>query len=227
MRLWTNVALYLVALCSGAFGLGQPRYVESSPKPGSFALAHNGRASLLYVDASDYAGVVRAAGDLQSDIARVTGITPAITHKSSRLPTHVVIIGTLGKSPVIDALVRSGKINVAAIAGKWESFLIQVVTDPLPGVDRALVIAGSDKRGTIYGIYDLSEQIGVSPWYWWADVPVQHQDALFVQAGQVRARPAGGEISRHFPERRSAGAVRLGARKIRRNYNHAVLHEPV
>jgi hypothetical protein len=81
--------------------------------------------------------------------------------------------------------------DTAPIAGKWESFLIQAVPKPLPGVAGALVIAGSDKRGTIYGIYDLSEQIGVSPWYWWADVPVGHRDALFVKPGRfVQGEPA-------------------------------------
>jgi len=80
---------------------------------------------------------------------------------------------------------------VTAIAGKWESFLIQVVPKPLPGVASALIIAGSDKRGTIYGIYDFSDQIGVSPWYWWADVPVQHHDELFVKPGlYVQGPPA-------------------------------------
>ena len=103
MRLLASVTLCLVAMCQAAFGLGQPRYVENSPRPGSFAIVHDGQASPLYVNVSDYAGVVRAAGDLQSDIARVTSVTPTITHPSSGLPTHVVIIGTLGKSPLIDA----------------------------------------------------------------------------------------------------------------------------
>ena len=89
----------------------------------------------------------------------------------------------MGKSPLIDGLVKSGKLNADAISGKWESFIITTVTNPLPGVDQALVIAGSDKRGTIYGIYEMSEQIGVSPWYWWADVPPQHHENLFIKAG--------------------------------------------
>ena len=73
----------------------------------------------------------------------------------------------------------------AQIRDRWESSVIQVVARPLPGVERALVIAGSDKRGTIFGVYDVSEQIGVSPWYWWADVPVRHRDAA------LRRAPAG------------------------------------
>ena len=92
---------------------------------------------------------------------------------------------------MIDQLVRERKIDVSDIPGKWEASLIQVVQHPLPGVESALVIAGSDKRGTIYGIYDLSEQMGVSPWHFWADVPSQHHAALFVQAGrQVQGPPA-------------------------------------
>src|SRR5271169_210586 len=102
MRLWAHVAVCLAALCTAAFGLGQPRYVESSPRPGSVAIARGGRASALYVDASDYAGVVRATSDLQSDIELVTGVTPAITQSEASLRSQAIIIGTIGKSPVID-----------------------------------------------------------------------------------------------------------------------------
>ena len=145
----------------------------------------------LYVDTNDFAGVVRAAGDLQADIARVTGLSPAIVHEEKNLGKNVIIVGTIGKSEIIDRLIREKKIDVSGIAGKWESFLIQVVPNPLPGVENALVICGSDKRGTIYGIYDLSEQMGVSPWYYWADVPPTHHDELFVKAGKfVQGPPA-------------------------------------
>ncbi len=191
MSWWSRAALCVVLLPPFAFGLGQQKYIGTTVQPGSFAIVARGAASPIYVDSADYPGVIRAASDLQTDIARVTGVTPAINNSKSSLPTYAVIIGAIGKSPVIDALVTAGKISVAAIAGKWESFLIQVVPNPLPGVASALVIAGSDKRGTIYGIYDVSEQIGVSPWYWWADVPVQHKDALYVKPGvYVQGPPA-------------------------------------
>src|SRR5690606_11291389 len=100
-------------------------------------------------------------------------------------------IGTVGHSALLDQLVKAGRIDVSEIEGKWEAHLNQVVDNPWPGIERALVIAGSDKRGTIYGIYELSEQIGVSPWYFWADVPVEQRDALYVQAGRrVQGEPA-------------------------------------
>ena len=81
-------------------------------------------------------------------------------------------------------IAERGKLDAGAIRGRWEAFQIEVVEAPLPGVARALVIAGSDKRGTIYGIYELAEQIGVSPWYWWADVAPERRDALFVSRGR-------------------------------------------
>jgi Glycosyl hydrolase family 115/Gylcosyl hydrolase family 115 C-terminal domain len=180
------VKTFLLGLCltSGAFGLGQTRYVDTVNASGSFPQVQAKTAAAVYVDSGDHAGVVRAAGDLVADIARVTGSTPATAHDDKGLGANAVIAGTIGKSALIDRLIREGKIDASGVTGKWEAFLIQVVARPLPGVASALVIAGSDKRGTIYGIYDLSEQIGVSPWHFWADVPVVHKDALFVKAGK-------------------------------------------
>src|SRR3954462_1849637 len=151
--------------------IGQASYVANTGAAGSFPLVQGQQAATLYVDSTDWPGVVRAAGDLQADVERVTKRKPAITGDNRGLTRNMVIIGTVGKSPVIDQLIRSKKIDASAIAGKWESFFLQTVADPLPGVSSALVIAGSDKRGTIYGIYNLSEQIGVSPFSWRGDVP--------------------------------------------------------
>ncbi len=92
----------------------------------------------------------------------------------------MIIAGTIGHSAVIDKLVSSSTIDVSAIKGKWESFATQLVKNPVPGCPQALVIAGSDPRGTIFGIYDISEQIGVSPWYFWADVPVKKNTNIYV-----------------------------------------------
>ncbi len=141
------------------------------------------RTAPICVDAADWPGVVRAAGDLQADIERVTGRRPGLESAAAPKGESVIIIGTIGKSRLVDRLVSTGRIDVAKVKGRWEAYLIQAVNAPFPGVARALVIAGSDKRGTIFGIYEVSGQIGVSPWYWWADVPPAKHDALFVPAG--------------------------------------------
>ena len=183
------ILLGTCGLPANIYGLGQDRYVETSKKPGNFVIVDQKHATKIYTDANDYPGVLRAVKDLQADINRVTDCMPDIVHESDRLGPSVILVGTLGKSAMIDRLVHDGKIEADAISGKWESFLIETVANPLPGISEALVIAGSNKRGTIYGVYDLSEQIGVSPWYWWADVPVHHQNILTVKPGTFTQGP--------------------------------------
>jgi hypothetical protein len=187
------IVFYCLAPTGWAFASGQQRYVTTDWHTGDFSLVKQKVAAPLYVDTSDYPGVIRAVGDLQQDILRVSGTSPAILNSPHPhiSGTRPVIIGTLGRSAAIDELIRAGKLDTRPIAGKWESFMIQVVESPFPNVAQCLVIAGSDKRGTIYGIYDLSEQIGVSPWYWWADVPAVHRDVLSVKAGKyIQGPPA-------------------------------------
>ncbi|KAK1775538.1 hypothetical protein QBC45DRAFT_445140 [Copromyces sp. CBS 386.78] len=108
-------------------------------------------------------------------VANFTG--PAYSDPS---PSDTVIIaGTIGHSEIIDSLIASKKLDVSATKGKWESFTSQVIKNPIQGCSSALVIAGSDPRGTIFGIYDVSEQIGVSPWYFWADVPTRRNKNIY------------------------------------------------
>jgi hypothetical protein len=181
----------LLSFTTGAFALGQAQYVVTAPAPGAFAIAQNKTTASIYVDPADWPGVIRAARDLDLDVERVTGIRPDVAASVKDLRGPAILIGTVGKSPLIDQLVKAGKIDVTPIKSKWESFFAQVVSQPLPGVPSALVIAGSDKRGAIYGVYDLSEQIGVSPWYFWADVPPTRHDALFAKPGKfLQGEPA-------------------------------------
>ena len=151
----------------------------------SFALVTGGRATTLLVSDADHAGVVRAVGDLRADVERVSGVAPAVAGQPHAGERRAVIVGTIGRSPLIDSLVARGRLNVGDLRGKWESYRREVIANPLPGIDRALVIAGSDKRGTIYGVYDVSSAIGVSPWYWWADVPVRHRAEVAVPSTRV------------------------------------------
>ena len=126
----------------------------------------------IYMDANDCRGVSYAANALVKDIRNVSGSQATIT--SNRKAT--ILVGTIGHSAAIDQLVKQKRINGNLLKGKREKFIITVV-------DNQLVIAGSDRRGTIYGIYELSQQMGVSPWYDWADVPVEHHDSIFVNRG--------------------------------------------
>jgi hypothetical protein len=134
-------------------------------------------------DVNDFKGVIRAIGDLQNDMDSVTGIKPKLfTVEASA--EYEIVIGTLGKSKLIDKLAAAKKLDVKDLKGKWESFVITTIPNPQPNAKKWLVIAGSDKRGTIYGIYELSRQLGVSPWYWWADVPVKKRSSAFVLGGR-------------------------------------------
>ena len=159
-------------------------YVAHEKSPGSFPLASPGVLSPVIVSSKDFPGVLRAAKDLVNDIDRVTGALPQFIVDTLPSVKEVVFAGTIGKDRWIDSLISLKKVDVKEIAGAWEAFSIQTVEKPFPGVDQALVIAGSDKRGTIYGIYDLSARIGVSPWYWWADVPVRHESNLTILPGR-------------------------------------------
>lgn len=169
---------------SAAGSPGAGTFVAAQAGAGRFALVAGGTAAPLVASSTDFPGVLRAVGDLQNDIASVTGVRPAVATDAIPAGALPVLIGTLGRSPLIDELVAAGRLDVSGIAGRWETSLQQVVEHPAPGVARALVIAGSDQRGTIYGVYEVSKQIGVSPWYWWDDVAPQHRDELFVLPGR-------------------------------------------
>ncbi|RZK39573.1 MAG: glycosyl hydrolase [Pedobacter sp.] len=157
-------------------------FISNKPSKGSFPVATQGHSAGILISSHDWPGVLRAAGNLQTDIEQVSGLRPSLnSNPSERLS---IIVGTIGKSEIIDKLIETGKIDVSQVSGKWESTLIQVVKNPIKGIDSALVIAGSDKRGTIYGIYELSYQIGVSPWYYWADVPIKKSSSLFASPGK-------------------------------------------
>lgn len=168
-----------------SWALSENDLVAFERSPDSLALVNGGSALPLWLDAEVDPGILRAAKDLQADFARVTGTRPALSTGKQPPQAEVIIIGQAGKSRLLDRMRAEGRIDLAPLEGTWEAFLIEVVENPLPGIDRALVLAGSDKRGTIYALYELSEQIGVSPWYWWADVPPTPREAIFARAGRI------------------------------------------
>jgi len=130
----------------------------------------------------DYQGAIDAIKNLQADIFNVTDIKPQLVN----MPNDNVrlIIGSIDKSPIIKELIKTGKINSKELKGKNEKFIITTLHNPTSSIKgNAIIIAGSDKRGTIYGIYELSKQIGVSPWNWWADVPVAKHKEIYIKDG--------------------------------------------
>lgn len=149
-------------------------------KQGDLLLNANNRVE-IYMDTNDCKGVSYAAHALLKDIKSVSGARATLTSdagflKKADTARPAILVGTIGHSAAIDQLVKQKRINGNLLKGKREKFIITLI-------DGQLVIAGSDRRGTIYGIYELSQQMGVSPWYDWADVPVEHHDSIFVNKG--------------------------------------------
>ena len=177
-----HLILMLSALVAVSAGHAQVAVHEKSPETKyAFTLASPRQTAAILYDASDAAVVKRAAELFAADVEAVTGRRPQVTSATGETGP-AVIVGTVGGSALIRRLSEAGKIDTAPLEGAWERYLIQTVANPLPGIRKALVIAGSDRRGAAYGLLTLSELIGVSPWYWWADVPVKKHAALHVDA---------------------------------------------
>lgn len=158
--------------------------LTANPTELDFQLVTNQQHASILVDDLDFAVVKLCAGLFIDDVERVTGYKPSLlTHHAEAIP-YCVIIGSIERSGIIKKLIADRKIDVSEVKGKWEGCLTQTVDNPLPGIGKALVIAGSDRRGTAYGIFELSKQIGVSPWYFFADATPAKRTELFVKAGK-------------------------------------------
>jgi hypothetical protein len=184
------------AACAGAIFLLAPQSLaagqrgETSSRRGAFPLIKGGSPAAVIVDSAADSAVLHAARSFAADLERVSGSRPQLIEGGAGdARGTLVVIGILGHSPIIDALAATGKIHAADLRGEWEAFRQIVVDKPLPGVPRALVIVGSDRRGAVFGTYDLSERIGVSPWHWFADVPVRRQPEVYIPAGSRRDQP--------------------------------------
>lgn len=151
-------AALLLASATLCHALGEQRFISFTP-PGVSILS-----APILVDEGDFKGVQIAAQSLSDDFRKVTGKPAGVQNYTSNVNASMaIIVGSLGQSALVDGMVKEGRVNVTGLEGQWESFVTAVVQKPVKGVDKALVIVGSDKRGTIFGVYTLSEQIGVSP----------------------------------------------------------------
>ena len=151
-------------------------------------VTHDQSVPILY-DQNDAEVVGISAKALVNDIELITDITPTIETSINSDIDAAIIVGTIGKSKPIHAMIKKGKLSVNVIKGKWESFIIQVVDNPISGINKALVVCGSDPRGTSFGIFELSKRLGVSPWVYWADVIPAKKKNLDVSIDKISMGP--------------------------------------
>ncbi|KAG9028880.1 hypothetical protein FRB95_005930 [Tulasnella sp. JGI-2019a] len=180
MILRTSLLLISTLFTPALATIGANACVSFDSTGGGFRIAGKGASPQIWTDPTDSNSVFRAVQDFVSDIQKVTGTTLKVSNytASSKVTGTPIIVGTLG-TPLLSAVVNATKFDTSNVAGQWESFRAMTVSKPLSGVSQAYVIAGSDRRGVIYALYELSEQAGVSPWYWWADVPIQKHSAIY------------------------------------------------
>jgi len=175
---WTTYIL----LASSTFAY--PQNLVSDKNSGSgILIASSKQPPIIVCDEKEDWLVLKAAELLKQDISMVTGVNPAIKHTLDASASPIIIIGSLAKSGIIQQLVRENKLKVDSIRNRWEAFQWTTISSPVKGINSALVIAGSDKRGTAFGVFELSRRMGVSPWYWWADVPTKKKKEVFIQKG--------------------------------------------
>lgn len=157
----------------------------------TFPVVKNGKALQIILGDSDFEGIRRAAESFADDVCLVSGVRPGVCTVSDRFHAElenvpaVLIAGSAGRNSIIDSLADNGRLDMTAVRGKRETYTTAVLDNPVTGISRAVVIAGSDKRGTVYGIYRLSELIGVSPWVWWADVLPEERDTVLLPVSSL------------------------------------------
>lgn len=174
--------LLMLACVTTAFS--QVKVNNRQQSGADFPLFANGKACSIFIDAFDYKVVKNVAGLFAEDIERATGKKSVVSEAKSVKGKEVIIIGTIGYNKFIDELVEKKALDVSSIRNGWEQYIIKVLDNPFKGVERALVVAGCDRRGTAYGTFAISEAMGVSPFYWWSDVPVERQKALYLATSE-------------------------------------------
>jgi hypothetical protein len=177
-----NLAVCVIVFASSL--IAQEILVKNKLQRGDFPLVYQDQAAEVAVSDEDFKVAKIVANEFAADVERVSGRRPAVKNITGTLPKNIVIIGTLGKNPLIENLIASRKLDVSKIRGQWESFQIETVKNPFPNVENALVIVGSDRRGTAFGTFEMSRKIGVSPWIWWADVAPEKRPELVIGRGK-------------------------------------------
>lgn len=181
-----KVILILVACLSGVSTVwAQVSLTKGGSGADEFELVKSGKAAKLYYDIRDFEVIKKSAHLFSNDVRLVTDREIAVSEAVEEMSSNCIIVGTLGHNELIDKLILKKKLDVSTLKDKWESFHIEVVRNPFPGVKKVLVVVGSDRRGTAYGLFSISESIGVSPWYWWADAPVAKRKELCLKVQKM------------------------------------------
>lgn len=177
--------IFLLLFSNGLEAQQQPKSdlkIVSEFNAVAFPLVKKGIVPSILTDKDDAEVVTIVANAVASDIELISGSKPKVVNSKTN-EEYLIIAGTIGHSVFIDQLVKSKKLDVTPIQNKWESCIISIINNPMPGVKQTLVVAGSDRRGTAYGLFEISKKAGVSPWVWWADVKPQPQQSLYVLPG--------------------------------------------
>ena len=145
-----------------------------------FVIGKGNKDLKIFIGEDEWSGVKRVSGYVSNDIELVTGVAPEVIRTDATElkvePGHIYA-GTLGHSSLTEALTAEGIIDPAEISGKREVYRFDISE---AGGGPALFITGSDKRGTIYGLFHISELLGVSPWVWFADVIPAKKDRITI-----------------------------------------------
>ena len=178
MSIFKSILLGGMLLLSSSAALAQVSLSQNSSGSNVFSLVGKKDKACVYYDTQDFEVVRTTAGLFANDVKEVSGQILGVATTKEAPQKNCIIVGTLGHNEWIEQMVAKKKLDVEPLKNRWESYLVQLVRNPLPGVDKALVIVGSDRRGAAYGLLSVSRTIGVSPWYWWADAPIVKKDQL-------------------------------------------------
>lgn len=181
MSIFKSVLLGGMLLLSSSVALAQVSLSQNSSGSNVFSLVGKKDKACVYYDAQDFEVVKTTAGLFANDVKEVSGQILGVATTKETPQKNCIIVGTLGHNEWIDQMIAKKKLDVEPLKNRWESYLVQLVRNPLPGVDKALVIVGSDRRGAAYGLLSVSRTIGVSPWYWWADAPIVKKEQLHLK----------------------------------------------
>lgn len=181
MSIFKSVLLGGMLLLSSSVALAQVSLSQNSSGSNVFSLVGKKDKACVYYDAQDFEVVKTTAGLFANDVKEVSGQILGVATTKEAPQKNCIIVGTLGHNEWINQMIAKKKLDVEPLKDRWGSYLVQLVRNPLPGVDKALVIVGSDRRGAAYGLLSVSRTIGVSPWYWWADAPIVKKDQLHLK----------------------------------------------